>query len=130
MPSRVNFVLSRCERIPLSIETSERFLSVDGSGKRVVRLAFDDENINKRILLVLFKFNVELNGLVSAIGITKKLNSVALIAKYDENVIKMSEPVGWTSTVIHHPFSSKSHIKILTKTGPRGDPMVAPLFWS
>ena len=32
----VNFVLSTCERIPMSVETSERFLSVDGIGKRVV----------------------------------------------------------------------------------------------
>ena len=48
----VNFV------IPLCVETSERFLSVDGGGKIVARLAFD-ENIKKRNLelLVLFKFS-------------------------------------------------------------------------
>ena len=46
----VNFVISLC------VETSERFLSVDGGGKIVVRLAFD-ENIKKRNLLVLFKFS-------------------------------------------------------------------------
>ena len=127
MPSRVNLVLSRYERIPLSIET---IISVDGSGKRVVRLAFDDENIKKRNLLVLFKFNAELNVLVSAIGIRKKLNSVAFIAKQGESVIKISKPDGWTSTVIHHPFSSNSHIKILAKTGPKGDPMATPSIWS
>ena len=75
-----NFVFSRCERIPLSVETSERFLSVDGSGKGVVRLAFD-ENIKERSLLVLFKFSDELNVLVPAIEIRKKLNSGVLIAK-------------------------------------------------
>ena len=37
----VNFVFPSCEKIPLSVETSERFLLVDGSGKRVVRLTFD-----------------------------------------------------------------------------------------
>ena len=62
------------------IETSERFLSVDGSGKRVVRLAFD-ENIMKRNLLVLFKFNGELNVLVPAIEIRKELNSSVLVVK-------------------------------------------------
>ena len=66
----VNFVLLRCERIPLSVETSERFLAVDGSGKRVVRLAFD-ENTKKRNLLLLFKFNGEFNVLVSSIEIRK-----------------------------------------------------------
>ena len=30
----------------MSVETSERFLSVDGSGKRAVKIAFD-ENKNK-----------------------------------------------------------------------------------
>ena len=38
----VNFVLPRCERIPLSVQTSECFLSVDRSGKRVAWLAFDE----------------------------------------------------------------------------------------
>ena len=69
-----------CERIPLSVETSERFLSVDGSGKRVVKMAFD-ENIKKRNLMVLFKFNGELNVLVPAIEIRKELNSGVLIVK-------------------------------------------------
>ena len=40
------------------VETSERFLSVDGSGKSVVKMGFD-ENIKKRNLLILFKFNGE-----------------------------------------------------------------------
>ena len=40
----VNLVFPWCERIPLSVETSECFLPVDGSGKRVVKMAFD-ENI-------------------------------------------------------------------------------------
>ena len=44
---KVNLVFPWCERIPFSVETSERFLSVDGSGKRVVKMAFD-ENIKKR----------------------------------------------------------------------------------
>ena len=62
------------------METSERFLSVDGSGKRVVKMAFD-ENIKKKNLLVLFKFNGELKVLVPAIAITKELNSGVLIVK-------------------------------------------------
>ena len=33
----VNLVFPRCQRNPLSLETSERFLLVDGSGKRVVQ---------------------------------------------------------------------------------------------
>ena len=61
---QVNFVLPTCERIPLRVETSERFLSVDGSEKRVARLAFD-ENIKKRNLL--FPFNSMVNVLVSAV---------------------------------------------------------------
>ena len=64
----------------MSLETSERFLSVDGSGKRVVRLSFD-ENMKKRNLLVLFKFNGELNVLVPAIEIRKELNSSVLVVK-------------------------------------------------
>ena len=56
----VTFVFPRCKRIPLSVESSERFFSVDGSGKRVVRLAFH-ENIKEMNLLVLVKFNGELN---------------------------------------------------------------------
>ena len=62
----------------MSVETGERFLSIDGSGKRVVKLAFD-ENIKKRNLLVLFKFNGELNVLVPAIKLRKELNSGVLI---------------------------------------------------
>ena len=77
---KVNLVFPWCERIPLSVETSERFLSVDGSGKRVVKMAFD-ENIKKRNLLVLFKFNGKLNVLVPAIEIRKELNSIVLIVK-------------------------------------------------
>ena len=46
--------------------------------KIVVRLTFD-ENIKKRNLLVLFKFSGELNVLVPAIEIKKKLNSRALL---------------------------------------------------
>ena len=65
----------------MSVETSERFLSVDGSGKRVVRLAFD-ENIKNRNLWVMFKFNGEsVNVLVPAIEIRKELNSGVLIVK-------------------------------------------------
>ena len=64
----------------MSVDTSERFLSVDGSGKRVVKMAFD-ENVKKRNLLVLFKFNGALNVLVPAIEIRKKLNSGVLIVK-------------------------------------------------
>ena len=73
----------------MSVETSERFLSVDGSGKRVVKMAFD-ENIEKRNLLVLFKFNGELNVLVSAIEIRKELNRGVLIVKQGESVINIS----------------------------------------
>ena len=62
----------------MSVETGERFLSIDGSGKRVVKLAFD-ENIKKRNLLVLFKFNGELNVLVPAIKLRKELNSGVLV---------------------------------------------------
>ena len=62
----------------MSVEASESFLSVDGSGKGVVRLAFD-ENIKKRNLLVLFKFSGELNVLVPGIEIRKKLNSGVFI---------------------------------------------------
>ena len=66
----LNLVFPRCERIPLSLKTSERFLSVDGCGGRVVKMAFD-ENIKKRNLSVLLKFNGELNVLVPAIEIRK-----------------------------------------------------------
>ena len=59
----VNFVLSTFERIPMTVETSERFLSVDGIGKRVVQI------------------HGELNVLVSAIEIRTKLNSGVLIVK-------------------------------------------------
>ena len=76
----VNLVFPWCERIPLSVETSERFLSVNGSGKRVVKMAFD-ENIKKGNLLVLFKFNGEFNVPEPAIEIRKELNSGVLIVK-------------------------------------------------
>ena len=46
----------------------------------VEKMAFD-ENIKKRNLLVLFKFNGELNVLVPAIEIRKELNSVVPIVK-------------------------------------------------
>ena len=76
-----NFVLPRCEKLPLNVETSEHFLWIsDGSGKRVARLTFD-ENIKKRNLLILFKLNGDLNVLVLAIEIRKKLNSSVLIVK-------------------------------------------------
>ena len=71
----VNFVLLRCERIPLSVKTS-------ASGKRVVWLAFD-ENIKKRNLLVLSKFNGKLIFLVSRLS----------------SVINISKPDGWRSTL-------------------------------
>ena len=43
-------------------------------------MAFD-ENIKKRNLWVLYKFNGQLNVLVPAIEITKELNSGVLIVK-------------------------------------------------
>ena len=64
----------------MSVETSERFLSMDESGERVIRSGFD-ENIKKRNLLVLFKFSGELNVHVPAIEIRKILNSDVLIVK-------------------------------------------------
>ena len=66
-------------------------------------MAFD-ENIKKRNLSVLFKFNGELNVLVPAIEIRKELNSGVLIAKQGESVINISNPDGWTCTIIHDPF--------------------------
>ena len=86
----------------MSVEASESFHSVDGSGKGVVRLAFD-ENIKKRNLFVLFKFSGELNVLVPGIEIRKKLNSGVFIGKQGESVVNMSKPDCWTSTVIHYP---------------------------
>ena len=68
----------------MSGETSERFLSVDGRGKRVVKTAFD-ENIKKRNLLVLFKFKRELNVLVPAIEIRKELKSGSANANDNDN---------------------------------------------
>ena len=65
----------------MSVKTSERFLLVDGSGERVVKMAFD-EDIKKRNLLVLFKFNGELNVLVPAIEIRKELNSGVLFVYF------------------------------------------------
>ena len=50
-------------------------------------MAFD-ENIKKRNLSVLFKFNGELNVLVPAIEIRKKLNSGVLIAGFQCHVIQ------------------------------------------
>ena len=55
-------------------------MKVDGSGKGVVRLAFD-ENIKKRNLFVLFKFSGELNVLVPGLDIRKELNSGVFIGK-------------------------------------------------
>ena len=81
----------------MSVKASERFLSVDGSGKGVVRLAFD-QNIKKRNLLVLFKFSGELNVLVPGIEIRRKLNSGVFIGKKGESVINISKPDCWTST--------------------------------
>ena len=69
------FCIPTCERIPLSVETSERFLSVDGSGKRVARLALD-ENIKKRNLL--FPFNSMGDVLVSAVEKHQRKNSSPL----------------------------------------------------
>ena len=71
-------------------------------------MAFD-ENIKKRNLLVLFKFNGELNVLVPAIAIAieirKELNSGVLInVKQGESVIDISKPDVWTCTIIHDPF--------------------------
>ena len=56
------------------------FFRFIGIGKRVVKMAFY-ENIKKRNLMVLFKFNGELNVLVPAIEIRKELNSGVLIVK-------------------------------------------------
>ena len=55
-------------------------------------MAFD-EDIKKRNLLVMFKFNGELNVLVPAIEIRKELNSRFLIVKKSESVINISKPV-------------------------------------
>ena len=66
-------------------------------------MAFD-ENIKKRNLLVLFKFNGELTVLEPAIEIRKELNSGVLIVKEGVSVINISKPHGWTCTFIHHPF--------------------------
>ena len=56
------------------------FFRFIGIGKRVVKMSFY-ENIKKRNLMVLFKFNGELNVLVPAIEIRKELNSGVLIVK-------------------------------------------------
>ena len=45
-------------------------------------MAFD-ENIKKRNLLILFKFNGELNVLVPAIEIRKELNSGVVVFKFN-----------------------------------------------
>ena len=91
-------------------------------------MAFD-ENIKKRNLLILFKFNGELNVLVPAIEIRKELNSGVLLNKVKVSSTYLNQMVGRAPLFITH-FSSKSHIKILAKTVPKGDPMATPSIWS
>ena len=84
-------------------------------------MAFD-ENSKKRNLLVLFKFNGELNVLVPAIEIRKKLNSGVLIVKQGECVIDISKLDGWMSTIIHYPFSLEIAQKHMPKLVLKGIP--------
>ena len=47
-----------------------------------------------------------------------------------ESIVYVSKPNRRASVVVKDQFSSKWHIKMLAKTGPKGEPIATPSIWS
>jgi len=61
---------------------------------------------------------------VTAVEVHQKFSGGAFTDKHGESVINISMPKCRVNFIIH--FSSKSHIKMLAKTWPKGEPMATP----
>jgi len=82
----------------------------------------------------LFKFNGESDAIVTAVEVLQKFSGGVFIVKHGESVINISIPrcrvnLGNLGLLIIQ-FSSKSHMKMLAKTGPKVEPMATPSIWS
>ena len=89
-----------------------------------------DENVQERDCTVLFELNGKFDICVTVIEVVQNWVAVFLLS----NKVKVSSTyrnqTGGRALLLRTHFSSKWHIKMLAKTGPKGEPIATPSIWS